>query len=105
VSARHRPAASIYVRQPKPTQQQKREAIRRRNGLGESVREIARSYNVSHSTISRLTTITLEHLALCRANRLYKYFSEKKSAEAFLDGNLLFRSLAYYRDYEDADSW
>jgi IS30 family transposase len=35
------------------TDHQKREAIRRRDG--EPVREIARSYNVSHSTISRLT--------------------------------------------------
>jgi hypothetical protein len=31
------------------------EAIRRRDRDGETVREIARSYNVSHSTISRLT--------------------------------------------------
>ena len=30
------------------------EAIRRRDDQGETVREIARSYNVSHSTISRL---------------------------------------------------
>ena len=42
-------------RQPKLTPHQKREAIRRRDQLGEPVREIARSYNVSHSTISRLT--------------------------------------------------
>jgi hypothetical protein len=32
---------------------------------------------------------------------LYKYFSERKWAEAFLDGNILFRSLAYFRDFED----
>ena len=31
------------------------EAIRRRDINGETVRDIARSYNVSHSTISRLT--------------------------------------------------
>jgi IS30 family transposase len=31
-----------------------REAIRRRDLLDEPVREIARSYNVSHNTISRL---------------------------------------------------
>jgi len=37
------------------TERRKREAIRRRDDQGESVREIARSYNVSHSTISRLT--------------------------------------------------
>jgi DNA invertase Pin-like site-specific DNA recombinase len=42
-------------RKPKLTPHQKREAIRRRDELGEPVREIARSYNVSHSTISRLT--------------------------------------------------
>jgi IS30 family transposase len=36
------------------TEHQKREAIRRRDRDGEAVREIARSYNVSHSTISRL---------------------------------------------------
>jgi DNA invertase Pin-like site-specific DNA recombinase len=43
-------------RKPKLTDHQKREAIRRRDVDGEPVREIARSYNVSHSTISRLTT-------------------------------------------------
>jgi DNA invertase Pin-like site-specific DNA recombinase len=42
-------------RKPKMTEHQKREAIRRRDRDGEPVREIARSYNVSHSTISRLT--------------------------------------------------
>jgi DNA invertase Pin-like site-specific DNA recombinase len=42
-------------RKPKLTDHQRREAIRRRDKLGEPVREIARSYNVSHSTISRLT--------------------------------------------------
>jgi len=43
-------------RKPKLTDHQKREAIRRRDQNREPVREIARSYNVSHSTISRLTT-------------------------------------------------
>ena len=42
-------------RKPKLTEHQKREAIRRRDRDGEPLREIARSYNVSHSTISRLT--------------------------------------------------
>jgi DNA invertase Pin-like site-specific DNA recombinase len=42
-------------RKPKLTEQQMHEAIRRRDLDGEPVREIARSYNVSHSTISRLT--------------------------------------------------
>jgi DNA invertase Pin-like site-specific DNA recombinase len=41
-------------RKPKLTEHQRREAIRRRDRDGETVREIARSYNVSHSTISRL---------------------------------------------------
>jgi DNA invertase Pin-like site-specific DNA recombinase len=40
-------------RKPKLTQHQQREAIRRRE-KGEPMRDIARSYNVSHSTISRL---------------------------------------------------
>lgn len=40
-------------RKPKLTAHQQKEAIKRRNA-GEAVREIARSYNVSHSTISRL---------------------------------------------------
>ena len=42
-------------RKPKLTEHQKREAIRRRDQDGEPLREIARTYNVSHSTISRLT--------------------------------------------------
>jgi DNA invertase Pin-like site-specific DNA recombinase len=42
-------------RKPKLTDHQKHEAIRRRDIDGETVRDIARSYNVSHSTISRLT--------------------------------------------------
>jgi len=40
-------------RPPKLTTHQRREAIKRRD-KGEPVREIARSYNVSHSMISRL---------------------------------------------------
>jgi DNA invertase Pin-like site-specific DNA recombinase len=40
-------------RKPKLTPYQRREA-RQRRAQGEPVREIARSYNVSHSTISRL---------------------------------------------------
>ena len=42
-------------RKPKLTDHQKREVLQRREA-GEPTREIARSYNVSHSTISRLTT-------------------------------------------------
>jgi DNA invertase Pin-like site-specific DNA recombinase len=41
-------------RKPKLTLHQKREAIRRRDMGKETTREIAQSYNVSHSTISRL---------------------------------------------------
>jgi len=40
-------------RKPKLTPHQRREAIKRRDN-GEPMREIARTYNVSHSTISRL---------------------------------------------------
>ena len=36
-----------------------------------------------------------------RRRSLYKYYSERKWAEEFLGGKLLFRSLAYFRDYED----
>jgi Helix-turn-helix domain len=46
--------ASSLGRTPKLTPHQQREAIRRRDN-GETVRDIGRSYNVSHSTISRLT--------------------------------------------------
>jgi DNA invertase Pin-like site-specific DNA recombinase len=45
-------------RKPKLTEHQKREAIRRRDHNGEPVREIARSYNVSHSMISRLAALS-----------------------------------------------
>jgi len=41
-------------RKPKLTPHQVKEAIRRRDAGDETVRDIARSYNVSHSTISRL---------------------------------------------------
>jgi DNA invertase Pin-like site-specific DNA recombinase len=41
-------------RKPKLTPHQQREAIKRRDREGEPVREIALTYNVSHSTISRL---------------------------------------------------
>ncbi|MCW1844214.1 recombinase family protein [Prosthecomicrobium hirschii] len=43
----------------KLTHHQKQEALARREA-GEPVREIARSYNVSHSTISRLSKNTIE---------------------------------------------
>jgi DNA invertase Pin-like site-specific DNA recombinase len=41
-------------RKPKLTAHQQREAIKRRDGGGETVRGIVRTYNVSYSTISRL---------------------------------------------------
>jgi len=34
---------------------------------------------------------------------LYKYYTERRWAEDFLDGKLLFRSLSYFRDYEDTE--
>jgi len=34
-------------------------------------------------------------------HNLYKYYSERKWANAFLDGEVLFRSLSYFRDLED----
>jgi IS30 family transposase len=40
-------------RKPKMTPHQQKEALRRRDA-GEPMRDIAHSYNVSHSTISRL---------------------------------------------------
>ena len=42
-------------RKPKLTAHQTAEAIKRRDKGAETLAEIARSYNVSHSTISRLT--------------------------------------------------
>ena len=41
---------------PKLTPRQMQEAIRRRDRGEETLREIARSHNVSHSTISRLAS-------------------------------------------------
>jgi hypothetical protein len=38
-----------------------------------------------------------------RRRSLYKYYADRKWAEAFLNGKLLFRSLAYFRDFEDKD--
>ena len=32
---------------------------------------------------------------------LYKYFTNRKYADAFVDGEVFFHSLAYFRDYED----
>lgn len=38
-----------------------------------------------------------------RSRRLYKYYTDRRWAEAFLSGKLSFRSLAYFRDFEDKD--
>jgi len=43
-----------FGRKPKLTPHQQREAIRRRDVDGETLRSIDRSYNVSAQTISRL---------------------------------------------------
>ena len=45
----------VMGRKPKLTSHQKKDAIRRRRA-GENLVDIGRSYNVSHSTISRLTS-------------------------------------------------
>jgi DNA invertase Pin-like site-specific DNA recombinase len=45
-----------FGRKPTLTPHQQREAIKRRDVDGETLRSIARSYNVSPQTISRLTT-------------------------------------------------
>jgi DNA invertase Pin-like site-specific DNA recombinase len=47
-------------RKPKLTPHQQREAVARRE-RGEALTEIARSYNVSHSTISRLPAAEGSH--------------------------------------------
>jgi len=44
----------LFGRPPKLTPHQRREAIARRDGGDETLTDIARSYDVSHSTISRL---------------------------------------------------
>ena len=43
-----------FGRKPKHTAHRKRQAIKRRDVDGETLRSIGRSYNVSASTISRL---------------------------------------------------
>jgi DNA invertase Pin-like site-specific DNA recombinase len=48
-------------RKPKLTPHQQREAIMRRDNGRETVREIARSYAVHHSTISRLSPAQVAH--------------------------------------------
>ena len=38
---------------------------------------------------------------MARQRSLFKYYAERKLAEAFLDGRFRFWSLAYFRDLED----
>jgi DNA invertase Pin-like site-specific DNA recombinase len=52
--ARAKARGARMGRPPKLTPHQVKEALRRRDAGGESMRDIARTYNVSHSTISRL---------------------------------------------------
>jgi DNA invertase Pin-like site-specific DNA recombinase len=52
--ARAKERGATFGRKPKLTPHQKKEAITRKHA-NEPIREIARSYNVSHSTISRLS--------------------------------------------------
>jgi DNA invertase Pin-like site-specific DNA recombinase len=51
--ARAKARGVVFGRKPKLTPHQRAEALARRNA-GESLMDIGRSYNVSHSTISRL---------------------------------------------------
>jgi DNA invertase Pin-like site-specific DNA recombinase len=53
IRARARARGVVLGRKPKLTPHQRREAIARREA-GETLTDIARSYHVSHSTISRL---------------------------------------------------
>jgi DNA invertase Pin-like site-specific DNA recombinase len=53
---RARTRGVLFGRPPKLTPHQRREAIARRDAGAETLTDIARSYNVSHSTISRLSS-------------------------------------------------
>jgi DNA invertase Pin-like site-specific DNA recombinase len=53
-----------FGRKPKLTEHQRREAIQRRDVDGETCRSIARSYNVSASTISRLAPLQRKPMPL-----------------------------------------
>ena len=55
-------------RPPKLTPHQVKEALRRRDA-GEPMRDIARTYNVSHTTISRLGSVSLKRRGLDRHSR------------------------------------
>jgi hypothetical protein len=45
--------------------------------------------------------VTSREIIVRMRHGLYKYFTERKWADTFLDGKILFRSLSYFRDYED----
>jgi hypothetical protein len=55
ISPHFAPSSGILAGKRQLTDHQKRETIRRRDIDSEPVREIVRSYNVSHRTISRLS--------------------------------------------------
>jgi hypothetical protein len=59
---------------------------------------MGRRYRKPRPLGSRPPSVTLPRPTV---RSLYKYFSEPKYAEAFLNGQMLFRSLAYFRDNED----
>ena len=42
-----------------------------------------------------------EATAIMARHSLFKYYNERRWADEFLDGKLLFRSLSYFRDVED----
>ncbi len=59
--------------------------------------------SMSKSPLDRREQSLLSSNLPSMRHSLYKYYSTRKWAEAFLDGETLFRSLAYFRDYEDKD--
>jgi transcriptional regulator len=69
-------------RKPKLTAHQQREAIKRRD-LGEPMREIARSYSVSHSTISRLGKATGRAAMLDNPEKTTKLLAALKAVVPF----------------------
>jgi hypothetical protein len=54
---------------------------------------------VTTSAVRKLCRFT--GLICVTRHSLYKYFTERRWANEFLDGKLLFRSLSYFRDIED----
>jgi hypothetical protein len=69
-------------RKPKLTEHRKCEAIRGGDRDREPMREVARSSNVSHSTISRLASLTRDLLSECRQLTAWlarRHFRRKKA--------------------------